>query len=326
MTIDLGLQPTRATDHQFSRRTALQTAGSLALAGLLARQTGLTALAQEATPTVDAYPVVEITARNYEFTMPASIAGGWTNLVFHNEGPADHHAMFMKLNDGVTIDDFKDVAMGPDFGALFGVSTNVGGAPSLSPRQTASTILDLAPGNYAIICAIPDENNVPHYQMGMLVPLEVTEATGDLTAPATDAKVELQEFMFHDLPSTVTAGSHIWEVADTGEQVHEFVLYQIVAPGMTFEDVQGIFSAPPSTPEASTGMDMESTPAAGGSPEAESAPFIAIGGTGPMGPGQTNYAVLDLEAGEYFAICFVPDTATGAPHFALGMIMGVTVS
>jgi hypothetical protein len=45
-----------------------------------------------------------------------------------------------------------------------------------------------------------------------------------------------------------------------------------------------------------------------------------------MNPGYTNWAVLDLEAGDYLAICFVPDPATGQPHFALGMVMPFTVA
>jgi len=45
-----------------------------------------------------------------------------------------------------------------------------------------------------------------------------------------------------------------------------------------------------------------------------------------MSPEFTNFAVPDLKTGEYFAICFVPDVATGAPHFPLGMMMGFTVS
>ncbi len=45
-----------------------------------------------------------------------------------------------------------------------------------------------------------------------------------------------------------------------------------------------------------------------------------------MNPGQTVWAPLDLTAGDCFAICFVPDTKTGAPHFMLGMIMPFTVN
>jgi hypothetical protein len=39
-----------------------------------------------------------------------------------------------------------------------------------------------------------------------------------------------------------------------------------------------------------------------------------------------NYLELDLAAGDHFAICFVPDFETGAPHFALGMIAPFTVA
>jgi hypothetical protein len=35
---------------------------------------------------------------------------------------------------------------------------------------------------------------------------------------------------------------------------------------------------------------------------------------------------LDLTVGDYLAICFIPELATGAPHYALGMIMPFTVA
>jgi hypothetical protein len=44
-----------------------------------------------------------------------------------------------------------------------------------------------------------------------------------------------------------------------------------------------------------------------------------------MSPGFTVWSVLDFEPGDYFAICFVPDAESGAPHFALGMIAPFTV-
>jgi hypothetical protein len=301
-----------------SRRTLLHAGGALALTGLVGHSSLGVALAQDATPAAGSYPTVEITARNYAFNIPANIAGGWTQLTFHNEGPADHHAMFIKLNDGTTFDDFKKASEAPDLGALFALGVSIGGAPTISAGQTASAILNFDPGNYAVICAIPDENGKPHYQMGMLNSVEVTTDTTELAQPQSDASVELTEFMFTGLPATVTTGAHTWEVKDTGRQLHEFVVYQIVAPGMTFDQVKGILMASAATPTAS--------PAAESSPPAGGPPFIAVGGTGPMSPGYTNYAVLDLKAAEYFAICFVPDVATGAPHFALGMMMGFTVS
>ena len=65
----------------------------------------------------------------------------------------------------------------------------------------------------------------------------------------------------------------------------------------------------------------EAFPEAAGPP-----PFTAVVGIAPMAPGVTNYAELELEAGDHFAICFIPDFESGAPHFALGMIMPFTVA
>jgi hypothetical protein len=45
-----------------------------------------------------------------------------------------------------------------------------------------------------------------------------------------------------------------------------------------------------------------------------------------MSTGFTVWSVFDFEPGDYFAICFVPDPASGAPHFALGMIAPFTVT
>jgi hypothetical protein len=44
-----------------------------------------------------------------------------------------------------------------------------------------------------------------------------------------------------------------------------------------------------------------------------------------MSAGYTNFMELVLAAGEYVALCFVPDVETGAPHAALGMVMPFVV-
>ena len=103
-----------------------------------------------------------------------------------------------------------------------------------------------------------------------------------------------------------------------GEQVHELLIMR-QAPGVSFDDVQAMLEA---VPEATPETLAEATPRRQRQP---APPFVIVAGVAPMSPGQTNWMVLDLEAGEHFAICFLPDPATGAPHFALGMIMPFTV-
>lgn len=202
---------------------------------------------------------------------------------------------------------------------MFGVATSYGG-PNVGPGVRGSVIVNLEPGPYVVICAIPDETGMPHYAMGMLAVVDVTAPAAELEAPVADATVTLVEMEFQGLPADVTAGKHIWEVTDGGEQVHEISVNQI-QEGMTFEQIQEIFMAPPPASPVDT---AQTTPAA--TPVAGPPPFTSVAGTAPKSPGQTNYLVLDLVAGEYFAICFVPDIETGAPHFALGMLMPFTVT
>lgn len=315
------------TKAAITRRATLKGLGVASLAALVAPSSLFTASAQDATPTSGDYPTVAFTAKDYEFLgLPASIPSGLTRLSMTQEGPADHHAMFMKLNDGATADEFTAAIQAGDFGAILGAATSLGGPNAGAIGTTTNVIVDLTPGQYMVVCLIPDEETgMLHAAMGMLSPLEVTEAEAAAQPPESDLTVDLVDFAFEGLSSEIAAGAHTWTVTDTGEQLHEMVVFKM-ADGVPYSVAESIFLAPPAgSPEAMEGMEMgspvaESSPTAGGPP-----PFVAYGGIAPMNPGITNYLELDLTAGEYFAICFVPDFATGAPHFALGMIVPFTV-
>ena len=119
-----------------------------------------------------------------------------------------------------------------------------------------------------------------------------------------------------------SARQHIWEVPNVGAQPHEMVILRL-AEGVTLDQLQPVLAAmapPAATPEGAAAT--EASPAAMTGPP----PFTLIGGVAPMSPGYTNWVVLDLETGNYVAICFVPDPASGQLHFALGMLMPFTVA
>lgn len=308
---------------RFSRRYVIRGAGAQGIGGALSILGDGAALAQGGTRAAGTYPEVVIIARDMEFEMPASFEGGWTTLTMDNQGPSDHHAIFPRVNDSSTIEDLHAALALPEFGPVFGVATSFGG-PNVGPGVRGGVIVNLEPGSYLVICAIPDEKGVPHYAMGMLAEIEVTEPASPLETPVPDATVALVEMEFPGLPAEVSAGQHLWEIPDNGEQVHEIVIGQI-AEGLTFDDIQAILLAgPPASPEATPVDVAEATPIA--SPVTGPPPFESVAGTAPMSPGQINYLVLDLAPGEHFAICFVPDPASGAPHFALGMLMPFTVT
>lgn len=298
-----------------SRRHLLTGMGAAGL-GIALLPPGLSVVATQngsPGPAVD-YPEFLITASEFHLELSAAtIPGGFTKATLTNDGTRSHHAMFLKLNDGVTVDDFNIALESPDLGAVFSLSTSLGG-PEVDAGLTASVILDLPAGQYVVFCLIPEgDDATPHYMLGMHAPLEVTEAV-ERPAPTADALVEMVDFGFGDMPMEATAGTHIWEVTNVGEQLHQFLVHR-QADGVTFADVEAILAAE-ATP---------ATPADAAAPEGPP-PFVMVGGAAPMSPGAVNYSILELEAGNYFAICFIPDPASGAPHFAIGMIMPFTVA
>src|SRR5699024_810488 len=119
-----------------------------------------------------------------------------------------------------TIDDVTAALKSPDLGALLGVAESIGGG-NTGPGSSASTIVNIDPGSYMVVCAIPGPDGMPHYMMGMQAPLDVTDAAGDASAPAADATITLVEMSFDGLPTDVTAGEQTWEVTNGGEQLHE---------------------------------------------------------------------------------------------------------
>ena len=327
---------TRLLDARLTRRSAVRAAGAVGAAGLLAARGRHSVRAQAAGDPFD-YPDLSIAAVDYAFEMPATAEAGWTHVLLDNRGMMDHHAMFLRPHEGSTIEDVRAALGGGDFAALFATATSAGG-PNVGPGHQASVAMDLEAGQYLVVCVIPNDEGVPHFALGMQAVLEVTEGAAGSAPPEADAAVNLVEMAFQGLPTDATAGTHVWEVANAGAQLHEVVVLRL-ADGVTIDRAIQIFGEPPASasPVASPIADHTmASPVASpivdqtvASPAAEAMagpPFAAIGGIAPVSPGGTNYAVLELAAGDHIAICFVPDAQTGAPHFAMGMIAGFTVS
>jgi len=61
-------------------------------------------------------------------------------------------------------------------------------------------------------------------------------------------------------------------------------------------------------------------------PGAPNPPGIeSAGGVGTIAPGSSSAATVDLDAGNYMMLCFIPN-AEGIPHVALGMALPLTVT
>jgi hypothetical protein len=315
------------SETDLSRRQVLKliTGGAaLGLSGVLVGH-GRLVMAQGTPATTASYPSVSITAENdgdgYKFGVPDSFPTGYVAVTLVNKSDTDHHAMFMKMNSDVTTDHFIETATtAPDPGALAPLAVSIGGPGSIGPGQQATVIMNLEEGPYVLICEIPGPDGVPHYKMGMITAIDAAPAgTPVTTAPVGETTVDLVDFAFDGLPATLTTGQHIWEVTDTGKQQHELAI-MLLSAGVTADAALGILSSSeaPATPGAAA-----ATPAA---PATAGPPFVSVAGAAPMSPGQTVWPVLNLAAGDYLTVCFIPDPATGKPHFMLGMSAAFTVA
>ncbi|MBO0884472.1 MAG: hypothetical protein J2P17_29895 [Mycobacterium sp.] len=243
---------------------------------------------------------VEFDASEYSFNTPDTLTAGLTTIRLVNLGQEPHHAQLLRLNDGVTFDQFTATLQQEGEGALRLVS-GAGGPGTVDPNGKSEVTLDLKPGMYALACFVSGPDGVPHLMKGMLKPIQVTDGVEASTPPEVQGTFTMRDFTF-DLPATLPAGVATYAVVNSGPQMHELNVLKL-APGKSAQDV----------------VDWETTPT--GPP-----PFEAVGGMNAFSTGGSGYMTVDLESGSYVAICNVPDPASGIAHAHLGMIRQFTVT
>lgn len=242
-------------------------------------------------------PEIKVSAADYSYIAPINIRSGWTRVILTNTGTEPHHVQFLRLNDGVTAEQFEE-ALKQGEGPALAMTKQVGGVGAVHPGGTASAVLNLTAGEYVILCFIPSPSDgVAHHAKGMIRRMTVADADGHGIEPAADLTVNLQDFAF-DMPDSLPAGKVTIKVTNDGPEPHEFNILKL-EEGKTAADVMAFLSGE-----------------AGGPP-----PFAPVGGANGIEAGLTEYAELDLPPGNYVAICNIPSPkAEGHPHFTLGMI------
>lgn len=136
---------------------------------------------------------------------------------------------------------------------------------------------------------------------------EAQEAVGAAVHEGCDfgtIDVEAAEYSFDGVPKEIEAGGTSIRFENTGEEEHELVLFKLA------EGVE---------PDADALLAL---------PEEEQMEQMQFAGVTFGAPGATSYAALDLEAGDYLAVCFIPvgGEEDGAPHFTHGMHATFTVT
>jgi hypothetical protein len=252
--------------------------------------------------TAPAGRVVTVTARDYAFDAPDTVAAGLTTMRLVNRGPELHHVQLLRLDDGKTMRDLFAAmqAGGPPPAWVH----DVGGPNTPVPGGESQTAVELVPGRYVLACFIPSPDQKPHVAKGMAREMIVTTGGAAGAARASSAgaargaapvTLTLSDYKFA-LSRPLTAGRQTVRVRNAAAQSHE-VLFVKLAPGKTARDV------------AAWSEKQEGPP-----------PGQPMGGTTGIATDGWNDVSLDLEPGEYALLCFLPDAKDGKPHVAHGMV------
>ncbi len=244
-------------------------------------------------------PFVTVTASDFRFDAPSELPAGLTTFRLVNHGPSIHHLQLVKLGAGKT---FNDLLMALKAGGPPPKWLTMEGGPNPPELgDTASTTVLLEAGNYAMLCFVPGPDGIPHIAKGMVRPLTVTPAAGEkATEPVADIVMKLTDYDFQ-LSKPIPAGRHTIAVENAGPQEHEVVIVKLDARKRPIDFATWA--------EKQVGK----------------APGTLHGGTSGIMSGDKVFLEVNLEAGEYGLICFVPDRKDGKGHYVHGMVKKVRV-
>lgn len=244
--------------------------------------------------------VVTVHARDYAFDAPNEMPAGMTTFRLVNDGKTLHHMVILRLDSGKTLADLQKAFQHP--GPPPGWIVPAGGPNAPDPGSVSNATVEMAPGNYVLMCFIDFPGGVPHFTKGMIHSLTVNPSTTTAPPPKPDVVVTLSDYKFDITGPATVAGKHTFEVRGAPGQPHELELFRL-EPGKTADDVVAWI------------RDMKGPP-----------PVHGVGGVLPAGPGVPVYFTADMAPGRYALFCFLADAKDGKPHFTHGMIHTIEVT
>jgi hypothetical protein len=264
------------------------------------------ALPAGATGTDDGVRTITVMAMDYQLTAPGSVPAGRTRIQVMNHGAEPHQAALVRLEPGRTRDEYL-AALASGLDAAAEVGTFVAGPNGAAPGGISEVTANLEPGHHLVLCLIPSPDGTPHVVKGMISDLEVTGKASKSSSKTKRAPtVHMSEFHF-GLPKSfvksVSTGVPI-DVVNDGKQDHEMVVSRL-PEGVELKDIVDWSNHPLFTPEPF--------------PQ----PQVDIAGTTMVAPGGRARMQLDLPAGRYVLLCFLPDKASGTSHLYQGMSLPV---
>ncbi len=205
-----------------------------------------------------------------------------------NLGKENHEAQIVRLNDGVTVEQFLAAIQAAGNGEPPPIFTYEGGPGEIMPNKTSEVVLNLQQGQYMLLCFVSAPDGQPHAAKGMVLPIKVNAATGAATTlPTGKGTLALGAANGFDLPATLPAGKSQYRVMNQGSGPRAFFIGNIPAD-KTIDDVNAELAKPDAPPPPW---------------------FQQSGGMDALKPNGSGVVTLDLAPGKYVAVdvAFGPD-------------------
>jgi plastocyanin len=117
-------------------------------------------------------PTVTMTLQDYSFGLSTPLTAGKHVIKVENVAVQPHELVIIRLDDGKTVEDLGKWAAtyeGPPPGQT------MGGVAPFARGGSIYVPVDLTPGNYVLMCFVPDVNDgKPHTEHGMVMPITVS--------------------------------------------------------------------------------------------------------------------------------------------------------
>lgn len=245
-------------------------------------------------------PGGENATTTYSFSGPSTLAAGWTTLHLQNLAAEPHQIALMSLG-ALSFDAFvASLGQADEMGDMHNMTATpqpAGGVGAVLPFATASAVVKLAEGEYAILCFIPNNMGVSHMMQGMVKPLTVLASSDAGPAePVADVTLTLDDYSF-SWSQNLTAGNHTVKVVNNGTHHHESPLFRLTG-NATGADFMAAFAPGATAPP----------------------PVDFAAGAWTLVTGAHQYYTANFEPGHYVLVCFEQDSSDAPPHAAIGMI------
>ena len=249
--------------------------------------------ASQPTPVAANTPEIVVELTDDSQVISETLPAGTRRITVKNTGKAVHASVFRRLKEGVTPEQFAAAFRENPFASL-ALTTQLGG-PDLDPGASIAGYYQLDAGDYTIV-----DNAV---EPKRFVPFRV-EASPQASEqpPAATVAVEMKEYEFV-IPAEIKAGKQWWQFTNSGQNLHQAIIVKL-AEGKTVDDVIAW-------------NDTQEGPE----------PFTLVAFWNVMSPGVKSWGELDLPAGTYWLLDFLPDPSKdGMPNAAQGMAKEITAT